>query len=34
VSGVADDRVDDERVLSWVSDVVWVVVLVEGDDFV
>jgi hypothetical protein len=33
-SGVADDRVDDERVLSWVWNVILVVISIEGDGLV
>jgi hypothetical protein len=32
--GVADDGIDNERVLSWARHAVWVVALVEGDGIV
>jgi hypothetical protein len=32
--GVADDGVDNQRVLPWVRDIVWVVISIEGDGLV
>lgn len=33
-AGVADDRVDDERVFSGIWDIIWVVVPIKGDGVV